>query len=143
MLALNRLLSTACTLTCWARSAAACARASACSLSCLLTAFRSAKSFIDAMRRLLLAFQVALGVQCCHATGTGAGDGLAVDMVLHVAGGKYARHAGGGGHAFQAGLGFDVAVVHVQLAFEDARVRLVADGDKYAVHIQGFNAAVD
>jgi hypothetical protein len=33
-----------------------------------------------------------------------------------------------------AGLGLDVAVVHVQLAFEDAGVRLVADGDEQAVH---------
>src|SRR5450830_1422871 len=136
MLALNRLLSTVCTCTRLVRSASAAARVSACSLSCLLTVFRSAKSFIDAMRRLLLAFQVALGVQCCHATRTGAGDGLAVDMVLHVAGGKHARHAGGGGHAFQASLGLDVAVVHVQLAFEDAGVWLVANGDEYAVHAQ-------
>ena len=64
-------------------------------------------------------------------------------MVLHVAGGKHARRAGGRGHAFQAGLGLDVAVVHVQLAFEDARVRLVADGDEHAVHAQCFDLAVD
>ncbi|MNS87600.1 hypothetical protein D3C72_1215480 [compost metagenome] len=64
-------------------------------------------------------------------------------MVLHVAGGEYARRAGGGGHAFQARLGLDVAVVHVQLAFEDARVRLVADGDEDAMHGERFDLAVD
>src|SRR5580693_9129563 len=63
-----------------------------------------------------LVFQEALSVERRHAAGTGAGDSLAVDMVLHVAGGEDARDAGGGGHAFQAGLGLDVAVMHLQLA---------------------------
>ena len=41
---------------------------------------------------VLLAFQKALGIQRGHAAGTGAGDGLAVHMVLHVAGGKHPGH---------------------------------------------------
>nr|GEU28440.1 hypothetical protein [Tanacetum cinerariifolium] len=123
--------STTCTCSRLTRSASAAARASVCSLSCLLSDFSSEKSF---MARLLLRFEVALGIQRGHAAGAGAGDGLAVDMVLHVAGGKHAGSGGGGGHAFGARAGLDVAVVHVQLAFEDARVRLVADGHEQAVH---------
>jgi hypothetical protein len=36
------------------------------------------------------AVEVALGVERRHAAGAGAGHGLAVDVVLHVAGGEYA-----------------------------------------------------
>ena len=46
--------------------------------------------------------QKALRVQGRHAAGAGAGDGLTVDVVLHVAGRKDARHAGGGGIAVAA-----------------------------------------
>ena len=49
----------------------------------------------------LFLLQEALGVQRRHAAGAGAGDGLAINVVLHVAGGKHARHAGHGGKALQ------------------------------------------
>ena len=51
---------------------------------------------------LLFLFQEALGVERGHAASTRAGNGLAVDVVLNVAGRKNARYAGHGGHALQA-----------------------------------------
>src|SRR3569833_520279 len=41
--------------------------------------------------------KVALGVECGHAASAGAGDGLAVEVVLHVTGGEHAFDIGGGG----------------------------------------------
>src|SRR5690606_37405690 len=78
--------------------------------------------------------ELALGVERGLAAGGGRGDGLAVDMVLHVAGGEHAGDAGGRGIAVTPATGDDVATFHVQLAFEDIGVRLVADGDEYAVN---------
>src|SRR5919112_1172874 len=46
------------------------------------------------------AIEEFLRVERGHAAGPGAGDRLPVDVVLHVAGGEDALHAGGGGHAF-------------------------------------------
>ena len=63
-------------------------------------------------------------------------------MVLHVAGRKHARHAGHGGHALQATLGNDVAVLHVQLAFENIGVGLVANGNEAALQGQVAGAVV-
>ncbi|OMP12962.1 hypothetical protein COLO4_02517 [Corchorus olitorius] len=64
------------------------------------------------------------------------------DVVLHVAGGEHARDVGGRGHAVQAALRADVArVVHVELAAEDVGVRLVADGDEHASHLDLFDLA--
>ena len=90
----------------------------------------------DYSARLLA--QKALRVQRRHAAGAGAGDGLAVDVVLHVACGKNAGHAGLRGKAFEAALGDDVAVFHLQLADKNAGVGCVADGDKAAVQRQVF-----
>ncbi len=53
-------------------------------------------------------------------------------MILHVAGGEHAGNGGGGGIAFAAALGDDIAVLHVELADEEIGVGLVADGDEYA-----------
>src|SRR5690606_4851465 len=77
-----------------------------------------------------------------HAAETGRGDGLAVDVVGDVAGGEHARHAGLRGHARGTGLDAHVAVLHVQLADEDVRVRLVADGDEHGAELDvaGFAA---
>src|SRR5690606_4665136 len=97
--------------------------------------FRSARLLPTALG-LLVFIQPALCVQGGHAAAGGAGDSLAIDVVLHVAGGEDARHRGHGGHALQAAAGGDVAVVHVQLALEDAGVGLVADGDEGAGHVQ-------
>src|SRR5690606_916172 len=81
---------------------------------------------------LLRILQPPLSVQRGHAARTGAGDGLAIDVILYVAGGEDAGHGGHGCHAGQAALGDDVAVLHLELAFEDAGVGLVADGDECA-----------
>ena len=51
-------------------------------------------------------------------------------MVLHIAGCKHARQAGLRGKALEPTSGHDVAILHVDLAFEDVRVGLVADGHK-------------
>src|SRR5258706_6892704 len=69
-----------------------------------------------------------------HAAAAGAGDGLAIDMVLHVARGEHAAHAGCGGHALGAAARHDVALAHVELATDDLRIRRVADGDEQALH---------
>src|SRR5690242_18710452 len=60
--------------------------------------------------------QESLCVQRRHAARASRGDGLAVHMVLHVAGSEHARHAGHRGKADLAGAGVDVAVLHLDLA---------------------------
>ena len=82
--------------------------------------------------------QKALGVQRGHAARARAGDGLAVHMVLHVAGGKHAGHRGLGGKALRAAFGQQIAVFHLQLALEDVGVRVVTNGDEAALHLQVF-----
>ena len=73
--------------------------------------------------------QVPLGVERRLAAGAGGRDGLAVGVVDEVAGGEDARLAG----ARRAALGDDVAlVVGLDLALDDLRLRLVADGDERA-----------
>src|SRR5690606_2807135 len=91
---------------------------------------------------LLQVIQVALGVERSLAAAAGAGDGLAVDVVLHVAGGEHAGNAGLGGIAVAAALGDQVAVLHFQLAGEDVGVGLVADGDEHALEIDILSLAV-
>ena len=55
-----------------------------------------------------------------HATRASAGDSLPVNVILHISGGKYPRHAGHGGHAITAHLGFDVAgSIHIELTGDD------------------------
>ena len=56
-------------------------------------------------------------------------------MVLHIAGGEHTRDAGCGGVPRIATLGFDVAVFHVELAFENVCIRLVTDGDENALQL--------
>src|ERR1039457_96587 len=87
-------------------------------------------------------FQITLRVECRHATGPGAGDRLAIDVVLHVAGREYARSAGRGRHAVLPGYRLDIAVLHLQLSLEDAGIRLVADRDEHAVHGQRRHVAI-
>jgi len=90
---------------------------------------------------LLLYVQVALGVKGGHAAGAGGGDGLAVVLVLDVAGGKDAGDAGGGKVPLAAALGADVAAVHLQLPLEEERVGSVADGDEAAVNLEILGGA--
>src|SRR6056297_4248161 len=54
-------------------------------------------------------------------------------MVGHIAGREYARHAGCRGHAFKPALDPYVAAFHVELAFENAGVRIMADGHKHRI----------
>src|SRR5262249_350504 len=88
-------------------------------------------------------FQPALGIDRGHATAAGGGDRLPVHLVLHVATREYAVDAGVGALA----LGRDVAArVEIELALEELRVRLVADGDEHAVagelaHLAGLQVA--
>jgi hypothetical protein len=72
--------------------------------------------------RLLFLFKKALCVQCRHAAGSCTGNGLAVDVVLHIAGGKDAGHTGLGGKALETALSDDVATRHVKLTVENAGV---------------------
>ncbi len=86
-------------------------------------------------RRTLFNFlQITIRVQRRHAAGAGGGDRLAIDMILHVAGGEHARNTGGGGIALVAGLGLDVTAVHFQLPLEEGGVGGVTDGDEHALH---------
>ena len=84
----------------------------------------------------LLLFQKALRIERRHAAGAGTRDCLAVDVVLHVAGGEHAGHTGHCRHAGEAALGDEVAVFHLQLALEDVGVRLVADRDEAPGQLQ-------
>ena len=86
-------------------------------------------------------FQKALGVQRRHAAGTCAGDGLAVDVVLHVTGSEHAGHTGLGGKALESTLGHDIAVVHGQLTLEDLGIGRMADGNKAALQRDVFQRA--
>src|SRR5271155_355724 len=82
-----------------------------------------------ALRLVDVLFQELFRVEGGHAAGARGGDGLAVAMVLDIASNK---NTGNGGQG--AVFGNEVAVaVHFQLAFEDGRVGVVADGDEYAV----------
>src|SRR5687768_17107828 len=82
------------------------------------------------LSRLLL--EEAQGVERRHAPRAGARHRLPVDMVLDVAGGEDAVHAGGGSKAGESGAGHDVPVLHLELTLEDVGVGLVADGDEAA-----------
>ena len=77
-------------------------------------------------------FQIFLCVERRHAASARARDRLAIDVVLHVTGGEHAGNIGGGGVADITAFGFDVAVRHIDLTFENLRVRCVTDGDKNA-----------
>src|SRR4029077_17839968 len=67
-------------------------------------------------------------IQGGHAAGTRGRDGLAVAMILYVAGNEY---TGNGGQA--AVLGKQVAVgIHFEFTLEDDGVWIVADGHEYA-----------
>lgn len=81
----------------------------------------------------IVLFKKTLRVQRRHAACAGAGDGLTVHVVLHVASGKNARHAGHGGEALQASARDDVAVLHIQLTFKNIGIRVMADRDEAAL----------
>src|SRR5215813_7631934 len=71
-----------------------------------------------------LRLQPALGIDRRHAARAGCGDGLSIDAISHITGGKYALDVGVG----RAGTDLEIAeVVHIELALENRRVGLVAD----------------
>ena len=80
--------------------------------------------------------EVAVDIEGGHAAHAGGGDGLAVDGIGDIARDKHA----GDGLALPlglqaAGLGEEIAGgVAIELALEEAGVRLVADGDKQTMH---------
>src|SRR6056297_3515606 len=87
-----------------------------------------------------LGFEPALRVDRGGAAGTGGGDGLAVDVVLHVAAGEDAVDVGTAARR----PGDEVAVVlHGQLTLEQVGVGLVADGDEQAGEGPGAALAGD
>ena len=91
------------------------------------------------MRALL---QESLRIQGGHTARARAGNGLAVDVVLHVASRKNAGHAGHGGKAFGSALGQQIAAFHVQLAFKNTGVGGVANGDEAALGGDVAGAAI-
>src|SRR5260370_7413023 len=81
------------------------------------------------MKLAFVLFQKLFGIHGGHAAGTRGRDRLAVAMVLHVAGNE---NTGNRGQA--AMLGEQVAVgIHFEFSLEDNGVRIVADGNEYAV----------
>src|SRR3546814_4208864 len=95
------------------------------------------RSFFAAPRppRLLALVQKPLRIQGRHAAEAGRSDRLPVMLVGHVAGGEHALDRSLGGAAAQPGADLQVAVVHRQLALEQAGVGRMADGDEEAVHV--------
>jgi hypothetical protein len=53
--------------------------------------------------------EITLRIQGCHAPRAGTGDGLPIDVVLHIAGGEDSGNTGLGGVALVAALGDQVA----------------------------------
>src|SRR6478735_7385996 len=73
----------------------------------------------------------ALCVQGCRATGAGSRDGLSVRVVDDVASAEDARQVGAG----RGGFDLEVAlVVEIELALEELRAGVVADGDEQTRH---------
>ena len=95
--------------------------------------------FQDLFQLIQITFSVERGL----AARGGAGDGLAVNVILHIAGGEHTGLAGRGRIAGVAALGDQIArAIHLQLAFEDVGIWLVANGDKDAGEWQVFGAAI-
>ena len=89
---------------------------------------------VTASRKLVV--EEFLGVQCRHAAEPGARHRLTVDLVRDISGGEYTGDTRLCSHAVEPGIDHDLAVLHVQLAFEDVRVWHMPDGDKDAFYGQ-------
>jgi len=91
---------------------------------------------------LLVLFQELFCVHGGHATGARSGDGLAITMILHVAGDENTGDAGlaaVGGEQIAIGVGW-------KLAAKGDGIGIVADGDEHAVNFEfarfaGFGVA--
>ena len=73
------------------------------------------------------------GVQRSHASGTGAGARLTVDMVHNIAAGKDARYTGFGRLPLEPAAYLDIAGSHIEMPCKYAGIGLVADRDENAV----------
>src|SRR5262249_8902488 len=85
---------------------------------------------------LVQSFEELLGVERRDAAAAGAGDGLTVDVVLHVPGGEHPGDAGRARVALASTARHDVPALHVDLALEDRGVRGVADCDEQSVNVE-------
>src|SRR4029077_3528482 len=74
--------------------------------------------------------EVTVRIECGHAAGAGGGDGLAVDVIGNIAGGKHPGDAGGGGITVESAPDGEVALAHRELAVEKCGIGRVADGDE-------------
>ena len=79
-------------------------------------------------------------IQGGHATRTCAGDGLAVNVILHIARCKDPLDTGHRGKTLEPALGDDVAVLHLKLVGEDLGVGLMSNGNEAALYAQIFRA---
>ena len=78
---------------------------------------------------VLVLFQELFRIESGHAARARGSDSLPVTMILHITGNE---HAGNGSQA--AVIGDEVAVgIHLELALEDGRVRIVADRNEYSI----------
>src|ERR1700674_540003 len=93
---------------------------------------RSMRNYYGSVGRAKLAFvllQKLFGIQGGHATGACSGDSLAIAVVLHVTGDENARN-----RSEAAVPGEQVAVgIHFEFSLEDDSVRIVTDGNEYAI----------
>src|SRR5229473_1523559 len=93
---------------------------------------RSMRNYYGSVGKAKLAFvlfQKLFCVQGGHATGACSGDGLAVAVVLHVTGNENT-----GNRSEAAVPGEQVAVgIHFEFSLEDDGVRIVTDGNEYAI----------
>jgi len=71
--------------------------------------------------------EIALRIECGHASRASAGDCLTIDMILHVAGGKYTRNIGRSGIALQTAARFDITIIHLKLSSKKIGVGLMPD----------------
>src|SRR5688572_11886107 len=90
------------------------------------------RGFLISRSRQAATLEVFLRVERCHAAAAGAGHGLAIHVVLHIARSEHAGNAGRSGAAIEAAAGDDVAVLHLELAGKDFRVGPVTDGDEHS-----------
>src|SRR5580700_4514683 len=74
--------------------------------------------------------EVTVRIERGHAARAGGGDGLAVDVIGYVAGGKHPGNAGGGGITVESAPDGEVALAHRELAVEKCGIGGVADGDE-------------
>src|SRR4051794_39107394 len=77
--------------------------------------------------------QKSLRIKRRHASCARAGDGLAIDVVLNIAGCEDTRYARHRREALQSGARHDVAILHFNLALKDVRIRMVPDRDEAAL----------